>query len=67
MLKNNHLVFTWYPNSIKYPANKVYPKEYKCKIIRGSQKGILTLGFIKKIIFCRFGLPFGYPENKKVL
>lgn len=51
-----------YPEPIKYPANKVYPDETKCKKIRGSQSGILTLSFIKKTIFCRFWLPFGYPD-----
>lgn len=54
-----------YPDPIKYPVNKVYPKECKCKIIIGSQKGILTLSFIKKTMFCRFWLPFGYP-NKNI-
>lgn len=51
-----------YPEPIKYPANKVYPDETKCKKIGGSQSGILTLSFIKKTIFCRFWLPFGYPD-----
>lgn len=53
--------FAVYPEPIMYPANKVYPKEAKCKIIRGSKIGILTLSFIKKTIFCRFLLPFCYP------
>ena len=32
-------------------------------IIKVAKKGILTLDFIKKTIFCRFWLPFGYPEK----
>lgn len=46
-----------YPERMLYPANKVYPDEAKCKKVRGSQNGTLTLCFIKKTIFCRFGYP----------
>lgn len=36
-----------YPEPIVYPVNIMYPKEAKCKKIRGSKIWVLTLSFIK--------------------
>ena len=58
---------TQYPDPVKYPANKVYPNEAKCMKIIGSPKWYIAINCTKKTIFCRFWLPFGYPDLRKCL
>lgn len=52
-----------YPDPRKYPATKGSQKYIKYLVIKVAKMGTLTLIFKKKPIFCRFWLPFGYPNK----
>ena len=55
-----------YPRRVKYPFNKEYPCESKCKKIRGSQKRYINFFFIKKTMFCSFLATLWLPRLKEM-